>query len=57
MRSVKRIPVLLLVVILLACISTKVKAVSVSTEYDPPIVLQESEPAVDPNSPDRKSVV
>lgn len=51
MRSVKQIPVFLLFVILLACISTKVKAVSVSTEYDPPIVLQESESAVDPNSP------
>lgn len=51
MKRVYLFPVLIQIGILLACFSTKAEAVSISTEDDPPIVLQESEPAVDPNSP------
>ena len=51
MKRVYLFPVLILIGILLAYFSTKAGAVSVPVEDDPPIVLQESEPAVDPNSP------
>lgn len=51
MKRVIVFPVLILVGVLLACFSTKAKSTSIPTEDDPPIVLQESEPMIDPNSP------
>lgn len=52
MKKVNLFPVFILIGVLLACISTKAKSMPVSGEdYYPPVVLQESEPTVDPNSP------
>lgn len=51
MKRINLFLVFILLGVLLACFTTRAKAISVYTEYDPPIVLQETEPSVDPNSP------
>lgn len=51
MKKESLFPVLILIGILLACFSTSTRAVPVSAEDDPPIVLQEGDPLVDPNAP------
>ena len=51
MKKVNLFPVLILIGVLLACLSTKARPMPVFTEDDPPIVLQERDPTVDPNSP------
>lgn len=51
MKKVNLFPVLILIGVLLACLSTKANPKPVFTEDDPPIVLQERDPTVDPNSP------
>lgn len=51
MKKVNLFPVLVLIGVLLACLSTKAKQKPLFTEDNPPIILQESEPTVDPDSP------
>lgn len=51
MKKVNLFPVLILIGVLLACLSTKANPKPLFTEDDPPIVLQERDPTVDPNSP------
>lgn len=51
MKRVNLFPAVILIGFLLACFPTKAKTFPISAEDDPPVVLQESEPAVDPNSP------
>lgn len=57
MKRVNLFPVLFLIGILLACFPTKAKTAPVSTEDYPPVVLQETEPSVDPNSPRAPALV
>ncbi len=57
MKKVNLFPVLILIGVLLACLSTKARIVPVSAEDYPPVVLQETEPSVDPNSPRAPALV
>ena len=57
MKKVNLFPVLILIGVLLACLSTKARNVPVSAEDYPPVVLQETEPSVDPNSPRAPALV
>ena len=57
MKRVIVFPVLILMGVILACFSTKAKSTTIPSEDDPPIVLQERDPTVDPNSPRSPAIV
>jgi hypothetical protein len=57
MKRVSLFSVFILIGVLLACFSTKAKAMYGYEQDNPPIVLQESESTVDPNSPRSPTLV